>query len=155
MLSDGPIAPDIAQLIQLFRAQVDLRFPGLDAEVLQAALVQVMDPHEAVLRAEAELQTARAALENEQEALLKVAQRAHAYLSVYAETDEQLAPKVSAISLPRLRRGLRVESTPGASEDLSSPAPKKRGRPRKSAAPEDVSLFSGEGGAQPPAATPA
>ncbi len=127
------MAPDVAKLIQLFSAQPDLRFPELDAGVLHEAVARLKETHLECVAAEAALQATRLALEREHEALLKLAQRAHAYLKVFAETDERLTAQVDAISLPKPRRG----ADPTAPAGLE--APRKRGRPRKDAGP---SLFA-------------
>lgn len=122
------IAPDVAQLILLFSAQPDLRFPDLDAKVLHEAVARVKETSLEVAQAEAALQAAKGVLEREHETLLRLAQRAHAYLKVFAEADERLSEQVEAISLPRLRRTAVVKAETGA--DLAV-APKRRGRPRK------------------------
>jgi uncharacterized membrane protein YccC len=129
-MSDFDLLPtDLMKLVQLFSAQPDLRFPELDAGVLHDAVVRVKERHLEVTRAEAGLMAARGALDAEVDALTRLAQRAHAYLRVYAENDEALAERVEDISLPRARRSVRAESAPvdGAAPE----APKKRGRPRK------------------------
>jgi len=139
------IAPDVAQLILLFSAQPDLRFPDLDASVLHEAVARVKETHLEVAQAEAALQVTRAALDREHETLLKLAQRAHAYLKVFAENDERLNEHVEAISLPRLKRVTVRADVP--SDPLNPP--KKRGRPRKDAA--EQSLFANESTASAPA----
>lgn len=141
MTDDTLIAPDVAKLIQLFSAQPDLRFPDLDAGVLHDAAARVKERHLELVKAEAMLAAARTALEEEQELLLKKSQRAHAYLSVFAENDEVLSEKVAAISLPRPRRSPRVEV---AAAVEGAPEPKKRGRPRKLQVTEAATLFSGD-----------
>ena len=133
------IAPDVAQLILLFSAQPDLRFPDLDASVLHEAVARVKETHLEVAQAEAALEVTRAALDLEHQALLRLAQRAHAYLKVFAENDERLNERVEAISLPRPRR------TAAPADPLNPP--KKRGRPRKDSA--EQSLFATESGASP------
>ena len=133
------IAPDVAQLILLFSAQPDLRFPDLDASVLHEAVARVKETHLEVAQAEAALEVTRAALDLEHQALLRLAQLAHAYLKVFAENDERLNERVEAISLPRPRR------TAAPADPLNPP--KKRGRPRKDSA--EQSLFATESGASP------
>ncbi len=125
--------PDVAQLVQLFSAQADLRFPDFDAAVLQDALVRVKERHLEVVRVEAQLLQLKASLEEEQESLVKKAQRGLAYLRVYAEPDEALTAKVNAIVLPRPRRAVRPETAPTSTDEAGgvAVAPRKRGRPRK------------------------
>lgn len=128
-MTDFDLLPtDLMKLVQLFSAQPDLRFPDLDAGVLHDAVVRVKERHLELTRAEAALQAVRASLEGDVDALTKLAQRAHAYLRVYAENDEALTQRVEDISLPRARRTARVDTAP---VDGVALAPKKRGRPRK------------------------
>ncbi len=142
------ISPDVAQLILLFSAQPELKFPELDAAVLHEAVARVKEGHLEVAEVEASLQVRRSALEHEHETLLRLAQRAHAYLKVFAENDERLSERVDAISLPRPRRaGPRVDAATG---EGPMPAPKKRGRPRKDASSAQ-SLFANEVAAASPA----
>lgn len=128
---------DLGALVQLFSAQGSaLRFPDIDAAVLQEAVAKVKERQAEVARAEVELHAARAALEEDGEALLKKAHRALAYLRVYAEADEALLPKVDALSLPKLRRPARPAESVAAltaqpGEAAQVPPPRKRGRPRK------------------------
>ena len=88
----------------------------------------------------------RTALDEEQEALLRKGHRLHSYLKVFAEADEALAPKVNALVLPRLRKP--VVSLPAGLNAVEggelAPAPKKRGRPRKT--PSTDALFAEEPG---------
>jgi hypothetical protein len=135
------ISPDVAQLILLFSAQPELRFPDLDAAVLHDAVARVKEVNLEVAEAEAALQVTRAELDREQEKLLKLAQRAHAYLRVFAENDERLNEQVEAITLPRPRRAVRAETV----VDPLNP-PKKRGRPRKDVS---ASLFASESAGAP------
>ena len=129
MTDSDLIAPEVAKLVHLFSAQANLKFPDLDASVLHEAIARVKERHLEVARAEAVLMVSRAACEEDQELLLKLAQRAHAYLKVYAEADPALGERVEAISLPRLKVKARPASElSGALEGLA-PTPKRRGRP--------------------------
>lgn len=142
------IAPEVAKLVQLFSAQANLKFPDLDASVLHEAIARVKERHLEVARAEAVLAGCRAACEDDQEVLLKLAQRAHAYLKVYAEADPTLAERVEAISLPRLRKPAvpRSESLGALGESqLAQVAPKRRGRPPRVHA--EAQLFAPEAAA--------
>lgn len=134
------ISPDVAQLILLFSAQPDLRFPDVDASKLHHAVARVKEVHAELAEAEAALNGVRTTLDRENEALLKLAQRAHAYLKVFAETNERLNEQVEAISLPKPKRAAVV--------DPLNP-PKKRGRPRKESSAQ--SLFGVEQEAAAPA----
>lgn len=131
-MHDDHIAPDVHRLIQLFSALPEVRFPDVDAPMLQELVVRVKERHLAVAQAEAQLEAARRVLEEDQEALLKKAHRLSAWLSVLAQTDEVLAQKLAAISLPKLKRPapVRPEGVPTA-DSAEVVVPRKRGRPRK------------------------
>jgi hypothetical protein len=131
------IEPSVAQLVQLFSAQPELKFADLDGRTLHEAAARVKERHEEVAQAEAALAVARAALDDESERLLRHAQRAHAYLRVYAEADPSLLERVEAIALPRGRRAATVEGQP-------TPPRKPRGR----------RASGGEGGLFPAAEAP-
>lgn len=136
-----PIAPEVTKLIELFSEEPALKFPDLDASALREAAARVEQRNEALKEVEGALQKARAALEEEQEGLLRKAQRAQAYLKVYSENDPALGSRVDAIVLPRSRRGPRTD---GAAAPVDGePAPKKRGRPRK-VTPSAASLFAAD-----------
>lgn len=122
---DFAIAPGVQALLDLFASEVPaLKFPDLDSDVLEDAASRVRVHAAAVERAEAAAETARSMLVESQEELLHKAQRAVAYLRIYAEETPALGPKVEAISLPRL-----VKRAPP--ESVASEAPKRRGRPPK------------------------
>ena len=141
------LAPDLQQLLQLFSSLPDVRFPDLDAGTLQDDVARVKERHLELMHIEAQLQAVRAALEEEHEALLKKGHRLHAYLEVFAQSDDALAAKVGALSLPRLKRSaslarpveVSVEQAPGAE---LAPAPRKRGRPRKVVPATSDALFA-------------
>ena len=141
------LPPDLQQLLQLFSSLPDVRFPELDAAGLQQAVARVKEKQLELLALEAECAALRTALDEEQEALLRKGHRLHSYLKVFAEADEGLAPKVNALVLPRLRKP--VVSLPAGLNAVEggelAPAPRKRGRPRKT--PSTDALFSEEPGA--------
>jgi hypothetical protein len=136
MNENDPIAPDVARLIQLFSAQPELKFADLDGRTLHEAVARVKERHQALLDAEAAVAAARATLDDESEALLRHAHRAHAYLRVYAEADAALLERVEALSLPRGRRPARTDLA--AAEGLPTPPRKPRARRQLSA---DAGLF--------------
>lgn len=141
------LAPDLQQLLQLFSSLPDVRFPDLDPGSLQDDVARVKERHLELMHLEAQLQAVRSALEEEHEALLKKGHRLHAYLEVFAQSDDALAAKVGALSLPRLKRSaalsrpaeVSVEQAPGAE---LAPAPRKRGRPRKVVPATSDALFA-------------
>lgn len=133
------LAPPVASLVQLFSAQPALKFPDLDAPALQDAVARVKERHLELVRAEAQALAAKAALDDEQEQLLKLAHRAQAYLRVFAESDAALAEKVNALTLPRLRKPRSEVPVEPLGPD--APPPRKRGRPRK-VRPDEASLFA-------------
>jgi hypothetical protein len=139
-MTDLDLLPtDLQQLLQLFSSLPDVRFPELDPGGLQVAVARVKERQLELLQLEAQRDAVRAALEDEQEALLRKGHRLHAYLKVFAEHDEALAAKVNALALPRLRKQV------ASAEGEPAPAPKKRGRPRKTSSTDP--LFSEEAGA--------
>lgn len=141
MTDSEPIAPEVTKLIELFSEEPALKFPDLDAGALREAAARVEQRNEALKEVEGVLQKARAALEEEQESLLRKAQRAQAYLKVYSESDPALGSRVDAIVLPRSRRGPRADV--GVAPVDGESAPKKRGRPRKIPSTA-ASLFAGD-----------
>lgn len=143
MNETDPIVAEVTKLIELFSEEPTLKFPDLDADALREASGRVERRQEDVRKAEAAVLAARGALEEEHEALLRKAQRAHAYLRVYAENDEALAARVEAVVLPRGRRAPRADAPERPTE--GEPMPKRRGRPRK-VVDSAASLFAGEPG---------
>lgn len=146
--TESAIAPPLQSLIDLFASELaQVKFPDVDLAVLNEAAAKVREKAEAVARAEAALDVARAALADSQEALLAKGHRALAYARVYAEEDEALSAKLEAVGLPRpprrlVRAELHAEVTP-----LVESAPRRRGRPPK--AKPSAPLFSEESPAEP------
>jgi hypothetical protein len=121
-----PVAPSIRLLAELFATRPDeLRFPDVDVEVLATCMQDVVGMAEAVLTAEASLSAARAALQDAQELLLQKAQRALAYVRVYAEADPALNAQIAVIALPRpTKRG----GTEAVVQPAESPVKRRRRR---------------------------
>jgi ATP-dependent Clp protease ATP-binding subunit ClpA len=131
---NDPISPAMRALLEVFSTELsEVKFPDVDAEVLDEAAARVKAQAEAVAQAQAALEAARQALGESQEALLQKGQRALAYARVFAEEDAALSTKLEAISLPRAARKVaRAEA--GAPEVVAQndeSAPKRRGRPPK------------------------
>ncbi len=130
------IPSPIQSLLDLFAtALVEVRFADVDAQTLARAAADVQAASLVVANAQAAVDEARQALQERQETLLQHAQRAAAYARVYAETDEALSDRLSAITLPRSTR--RARSNGDAlvlSSDPPASLPRPRGRPRKAAA---------------------
>lgn len=126
----------IDPLLQLFEtALADVRFADVDAQALARAAADVTSAEAELNAAQVVVDAARAQLQERQEALLQAGHRALAYARVYAETDDALSERVSAITLPRPVRRAR----PGSEALVLSPDPapqvgsvsRPRGRPRK------------------------
>jgi hypothetical protein len=132
------IASPIQSLLDLFAtALVELRFADVDAQTLARAAADVQAASLVVSTAQAALDDARQALHERQETLLQYAQRAAAYARVYAENDEALSARLSAIALPRSSRRARSNGdTLVLSSDPPPAVARPRGRPRKVAAAE-------------------
>ncbi len=143
---NDPISPAMRALLEVFSTDLsEVKFPDVDAEVLDEAAARVKAQAEAVAQAQAALEAARQALSESQEALLQKGQRALAYARVFAEEDAALSTKLEAISLPRAaRKTARPDGVaPEAVAQNDETAPKRRGRPPKSR--PSAPLFS-EGG---------
>jgi hypothetical protein len=121
---------EVGALIALFENELDgVRFPGADAATLGAARDAVVAAQREVERCAAALEAAGAALRTAREGLLANARRAQAYARVFADGQEALLARIDAIVLPRAE-----SSTDEASVASASVAPRRRGRPSKSAA---------------------
>ncbi|MFL5358046.1 hypothetical protein [Archangium sp.] len=133
---NDPISPAMRALLEVFSTDLsEVKFPDVDAEVLEEAAGRVTAQAEAVAQAQAALEAARQALGESQEALLQKGQRALAYARVFAEEDAALSTKLESISLPKAGRkvarpdgGVAAEA-PAQNDET---APKRRGRPPKS-----------------------
>lgn len=135
------VSPELQKLLQLFSSLPAVTFPELDPVSLQTDVARVKERHLEMLHIEAQLTAVRAALEEEQESLLKKGHRLHAYLAVYAESDEALSAKVETIALPRVKRtaaAVKQVEVQLSAEGEVAPAPKKRGRPRKTSTNEGL-----------------
>jgi peptidoglycan hydrolase CwlO-like protein len=138
---NDPISPAVRALLEVFSTDLsEVKFPDVDAEVLEEAAARVKEKAEAVARAQAALEAARQALAESQESLHQKGQRALAYARVFSEDDGELSAKLEAISLPKQARkavpGVAAEA-PAQNEES---APRRRGRPPK--ARTSAPLFS-------------
>lgn len=128
------IPPVVKQILDLFAedgALAQVKFGDLDRTVLDQAAARVEAHADAVARAEAALESARAQLAESQESLLGRAQRALAYARVFAEDDAELFARLEVLALPRTpTRRLAVESS--APHEVA-PA-RRRARAREAAA---------------------
>ncbi len=126
--------PGLDRLLQLFHAELGaVQFPGVDAKVLDGAAARIQTAAAEVRRAEAELDAARAQLASAQEDALQKAQRALAYARIYAQDSPELLARLDAVAL---------SNAPAAAAATSAApvAPRRRGRPPKSASA--TSLFT-------------
>lgn len=125
----SPVPGSIQSLVQLFQDELSgVKFPDVDADVLEKAVEKVRSASIALAEAEAIVEAAREQLTDAQEALFHKGQRALAYARVFAEEDAALAAKLDSLALPRTQRKIRNELTSGEVQQ-----PKRRGRPPKSA----------------------
>jgi multidrug efflux pump subunit AcrA (membrane-fusion protein) len=130
------VTPALArQVIDLYTVELaDVRFPDLDLSALLLAQAELSAAQLEVERVEAQLADKREVLEERSQALLAKSERALAYARVYAQGDEELAPRIAEI-------GRRKSSAPalhvleGAADGT---APKRRGRKPKAEAPEEL-----------------
>src|SRR5689334_6443195 len=97
-----PIAPSLQAVLSLFELELaEVKFPGLDASVLQKTAAEVKDRAAVVATAREALEVARQGLLESQEALMLRSQRALAYARVFAEDDAALLEKLEMLSLPK------------------------------------------------------
>lgn len=133
-----PIPAPIAQLLGLFDGPLqEVRFPGIDREVLHAHADDVRAKAAALEEARAALERARAALDEGHKELHKTAEQALAYAKVFATGDEALSAELEALSLAPDKRGdkrgdkktreRRRAAEPRAEKKAPQPAPKKTG----------------------------
>jgi ElaB/YqjD/DUF883 family membrane-anchored ribosome-binding protein len=127
------ISAPIQSLLDLFAQDLaDVRFADVDAKVLNQVASDVESAAAAVASAQAVLDAARASLQDRQDVLLQLAQRALAYARVYAESDPSLSASLEAIALPRVARRTRMDGSEAlVLSPEPQPAPRKRGRARK------------------------
>jgi len=86
-----------SQLLDLFQGPLrDVRFPDADGERLGAAVDAAVAAGEAVVRAEAALETARAALLEKERVVAHETDRALAYARVYAADRPDLRAAIEA-----------------------------------------------------------
>ncbi len=127
--SPTPATTGLEGLIALFHDELKaVQFPGLDAKVLDAAAERVHAAACEVRRCEAELEAARAQLAVTQEDALQKGQRALAYARVYAQDAPELLARLASVAL----RGIAA-APPSSPTAVAPAAPRKRGRPPKSA----------------------
>lgn len=123
----------IQTLLDLFSTSfADVRFGDVDGQALARSAADVESAANALAAVQLQLDAAREALQEKQDALLRLAQRGLAYARVYAEGDEALSDRLEAVSLPRGTRRPRVEDAPLVLSSAAPQAsPRPRGRPRK------------------------
>jgi multidrug efflux pump subunit AcrA (membrane-fusion protein) len=131
------VTPTLArQVIDLYSEELaEVRFPDLDLSALLYAQAELHAAQLEVERVEAELADQRAELEVRSQALVAKAERALAYARIFAQGDEQLAPRLAEIGR---RKGSLNQPTQTASSSGLIPAPKRRGRKPKSEEPEEL-----------------
>lgn len=125
------------QVIDLYSVELaDVRFPDLDLSALLYAQTELHAAQLEVERVEAELAEKRAELETRSQALLAKAERALAYAKIYAQGDDDLAPRLADMGRKRSASAMsaHTQSSPGLIA-----APKRRGRkPKSDEAPEEL-----------------
>ncbi len=132
--ADEAVNPAIRELLVIFaEALAGVSFPDVDGKALAVQAAQVEERAAEVRRLEATLDDARRRLAEAHEALAVRAQRAMAYARVFADGDAALSARLEGLALPRVRGARTV--TAAATTPASDGAPRRRGRPPKSAAP--------------------
>jgi len=132
------VTPTLArQVIDLYTEELaEVRFPDLDLSALLYAQAELHAAQLEVERVEAELADKRAELELRSQALVAKAERALAYARIFAQGDEQLAPRLADIG--RRKSGLSSQSSQTTSATGEIAAPKRRGRKPKPEEPEEL-----------------
>jgi hypothetical protein len=126
-----PIPPSIQALLDLFANELkDVHFPGVDRATLEQVIIDVRTHTEAVAKAEAALEAVRLALRESEETLSVKSQKALSYARVYAMDRPEIVAKVESVA----RIAGATSSPPGPSRDASGGEPKRRGRPKRTAA---------------------
>ena len=126
-----PVSTPQRALIQLFASRAELRFPGVDAKVLEARAASVRALAAEVERARDRLARAEAELAQGQTALGALAEQAHEYARIFGRSDPELTAALEAIVLREDTKRRRRDGAPEAPK-----APKRRGRPPKTEAVE-------------------
>ena len=117
--------------MDLFASELShVSFPGVDRAILEQVVIEVRTHTEAVAKAEAALEAARAALRDSEETLSSKTTKALAYARVYAEDHPDIRSKVDSVA----RIAGATSSPPGPSKEASGDTPKRRGRPAKAKA---------------------
>ena len=118
-----------SQLLDLFQGPLrDVRFPDADGERLGAAVDAAVAAGEAVVRAEAALETARAALLEKERVVAHETDRALAYARVYAADRPDLRAAIEAATArpTTAKRGRerprKIPLEPAAQEEAAAAA---------------------------------
>jgi hypothetical protein len=111
----------VSRLIRLFEAHSDiLRFPGVDAKLLNAAVKEVEAQAAVVSQMLEQVQLARAELVKKQEHLLERAKMGHAYAAIYAKAEPALQAELSQIELDVAEAPARKRKPRLAAESASA-----------------------------------
>lgn len=132
------VDPAFVALSELFAGPLQaVSFPGVDATMLAELVARAReraraadDARVALAAASAELAAAEVAFTDARALLARTSQLALAYARVFAKDDAALLAQLEDVVLPRVPAPPAVRPVEGA-------APKRRGRPRKNAAPVD------------------
>jgi hypothetical protein len=123
-------------VLELLREE-ELRFPDVDADILDALTERTRARAADVEVARAALDEARAALDRELTELARLAERAAAYLEVYAKGDEELAARVASLAGPAKAAG-------------AAPTKQRRARSRNKQNAEDTARIERGPNGTPP-----
>lgn len=120
------LPPLTAHLLDLFQGPLrDVRFPDADGERLGAAVDVAAAARDAVARAEAAVDVARAVLADKLRVVAQETERAHAYARVYAEGHPDVRAALDAVAArPASRRspGRPRKTSPVTSETTDAEA---------------------------------
>lgn len=129
--ADADAIPEaVREVIALYEARPELRFPDVDHQVLERHCEAVREGVDEVARAHAVLEEARRVQDERQAALWTCARRAFAYAQVYAEGEPELSSELEQMKLTR---------SSGASSSKKKRATRKPKAPKNAAAREQAS----------------
>lgn len=120
-------ASPVTRILRIFEERADqLRFPDIDAEKLKALGSAVQREQDAVCAMEEKLAEARETLLLAEKDLREKAERAHAYLQVFAEGNAELQAEIAEVKWSSAERSGRKRRPTPNKKAKTSPSPASR-----------------------------
>ncbi|MEL6184945.1 MAG: hypothetical protein AAFU79_10000 [Myxococcota bacterium] len=120
-----PVPYGVLSLLDVFRTALgDIRFPDVDAEVLEGSCERVREADREVRRLFEALEAAQVKLSEERSNLHRTAERGLAYAKVFAGEDEALLTRLDGVELggPKKARGKAKPKTKAPKADARTGA---------------------------------